>query len=155
MNWCFFQSDLPLPFWHFFSSLSFEWQLWLPLQILGLVENMSCFICPHCSEPSFIFGKGGTHRTAAEMGLKVIGEVFWFYSFILSWLLLLLFAVLVKVLFLDGEHICLGKGLISKNNTVHQLKKLEDCCTSIEYNLKWQIDKKLNENVTDQWLEKY
>lgn len=43
--------------------------------ILGLVENMSCFICPHCSEPSFIFGKGGTHKTAAEMGLKVIGEI--------------------------------------------------------------------------------
>ncbi|XP_031277622.1 iron-sulfur protein NUBPL isoform X2 [Pistacia vera] len=40
--------------------------------ILGLIENMSCFVCPHCSEPSFIFGKGGTRRTATEMGLKVI-----------------------------------------------------------------------------------
>ncbi|KAJ0112398.1 hypothetical protein Patl1_03219 [Pistacia atlantica] len=43
--------------------------------ILGLIENMSCFVCPHCSEPSFIFGNGGTRRTATEMGLKVIGEI--------------------------------------------------------------------------------
>ncbi|KAF7842266.1 iron-sulfur protein NUBPL [Senna tora] len=43
--------------------------------ILGMVENMSCFKCPHCSEPSYIFGKGGTHRTAAEMGLEFLGEI--------------------------------------------------------------------------------
>ncbi|XP_061356831.1 iron-sulfur protein required for NADH dehydrogenase, mitochondrial [Gastrolobium bilobum] len=43
--------------------------------ILGIVENMSCFKCPHCGEPSYIFGKGGTHRTAAEMGLEFLGEI--------------------------------------------------------------------------------
>jgi len=44
-------------------------------QILGIVENMSCFTCPHCGEPSFIFGNGGTRKTASEMGLEFVGEV--------------------------------------------------------------------------------
>ncbi|MBA0583419.1 hypothetical protein Gorai_014278 [Gossypium raimondii] len=43
--------------------------------ILGLIENMSCFKCPHCGEPSFIFGAGGARKTAAEMGLQLVGEV--------------------------------------------------------------------------------
>lgn len=43
--------------------------------ILGIVENMSCFKCPHCGEPSYIFGKGGTHGTASEMGLEFLGEI--------------------------------------------------------------------------------
>ncbi|KAF8102898.1 hypothetical protein N665_0190s0017 [Sinapis alba] len=43
--------------------------------ILGLVENMSCFICPHCNEASFIFGKEGARRMAAKKGLKLIGEI--------------------------------------------------------------------------------
>ncbi|XP_020541355.1 iron-sulfur protein NUBPL isoform X2 [Jatropha curcas] len=43
--------------------------------ILGFIENMSCFKCPHCGEPSFIFGEGGTQKTAASMGYNFIGEV--------------------------------------------------------------------------------
>ncbi|KAF2302512.1 hypothetical protein GH714_036624 [Hevea brasiliensis] len=43
--------------------------------ILGFVENMSCFKCPHCGEPSFIFGEGGTRKTAASMGYNFIGEI--------------------------------------------------------------------------------
>ncbi|XVF71941.1 hypothetical protein PTKIN_Ptkin12aG0080600 [Pterospermum kingtungense] len=43
--------------------------------ILGLIENMSCFKCPHCGEPSFIFGVGGARKTAAEMGLQLVGEI--------------------------------------------------------------------------------
>ncbi|VVB12422.1 unnamed protein product [Arabis nemorensis] len=43
--------------------------------ILGLVENMSCFICPHCNEASFIFGKEGARRMATKKGLKLIGEI--------------------------------------------------------------------------------
>ncbi|KAL2992124.1 hypothetical protein AAZX31_10G032400 [Glycine max] len=43
--------------------------------ILGIVENMSCFKCPHCGEPSYIFGKGGTQGTASEMGLEFLGEI--------------------------------------------------------------------------------
>ncbi|KAK9945170.1 hypothetical protein M0R45_010698 [Rubus argutus] len=43
--------------------------------ILGIVENMSCFKCPNCAERSFIFGEGGSRRTAAEMGIEVAGEI--------------------------------------------------------------------------------
>lgn len=32
-------------------------------------------MCPHCGEPSYIFGKGGARKTAAEMDLKIVGEV--------------------------------------------------------------------------------
>ncbi|KAL1367474.1 hypothetical protein HN51_021535 [Arachis hypogaea] len=43
--------------------------------ILGIVENMSCFKCPHCGEPSYIFGKGGAPKAASEMGLEFLGEI--------------------------------------------------------------------------------
>ncbi|KAF8009699.1 hypothetical protein BT93_J0629 [Corymbia citriodora subsp. variegata] len=43
--------------------------------ILGFIENMSYFKCPHCGEPSFIFGKGGAQKTADEMGLECIAEI--------------------------------------------------------------------------------
>ncbi|KAM7481718.1 hypothetical protein LguiB_006301 [Lonicera macranthoides] len=43
--------------------------------ILGIIENMSYFKCPHCSEPSYIFGRGGAHRTAEDMGLRYLGEI--------------------------------------------------------------------------------
>lgn len=43
--------------------------------ILGVVENMSCFKCPHCGEPSFIFGEGGARKTADEMCLHYLGDI--------------------------------------------------------------------------------
>ncbi|XP_022769852.1 iron-sulfur protein NUBPL-like [Durio zibethinus] len=43
--------------------------------ILRLIENMSYFKCPHCGEPSFIFGEDGAQKTAAEMGLQLVGEI--------------------------------------------------------------------------------
>ncbi|KAL6208701.1 hypothetical protein ACLB2K_019647 [Fragaria x ananassa] len=43
--------------------------------IFGIVENMSCFKCPNCAERWFIFGEGGSHKTAAEMGIEVAGEI--------------------------------------------------------------------------------
>ncbi|CAJ2627721.1 unnamed protein product [Trifolium pratense] len=45
------------------------------IPILGVIENMSCFKCPHCGEASYIFGKGGAHSTAADMGLEFLGEI--------------------------------------------------------------------------------
>jgi len=59
-------------------------------QILGIVENMSCFKCPHCGEPSYIFGKGGTQGTASEMGLEFLGEVCWLYVCSLNFLNIIL-----------------------------------------------------------------
>ncbi len=43
--------------------------------VLGLVENMSFFLCPHCGERSEIFGHGGARRTAAELGMDFLGEI--------------------------------------------------------------------------------
>ncbi|XP_052169993.1 iron-sulfur protein required for NADH dehydrogenase, mitochondrial isoform X2 [Diospyros lotus] len=48
---------------------------WVASQILGILENMSFFKCPHCGEPSHIFGKGGARRTADGMGLPFLGEI--------------------------------------------------------------------------------
>eukprot|EP00249_Psilotum_nudum_P010513 c22581_g1_i1 orf=292-1023(-) len=43
--------------------------------ILGLIENMSYFKCPHCGEQSNIFGHGGARLTAQELNLEFLGEV--------------------------------------------------------------------------------
>ena len=45
------------------------------IRILGIVENMSGFICPHCSKPVDIFGSGGGMRTALEFSLRFLGKV--------------------------------------------------------------------------------
>ncbi len=43
--------------------------------VLGMVENMSFFLCPHCNARSDIFGSGGAKRRAAELGVPFLGEV--------------------------------------------------------------------------------
>jgi len=45
------------------------------VQILGLIENMSYFMCPHCGERSEIFSHGGARTTAKAMDLEFLGEV--------------------------------------------------------------------------------
>jgi ATP-binding protein involved in chromosome partitioning len=43
--------------------------------ILGIVENMSTFICPHCGTRSDIFGHGGARHEAERLGVPFLGEV--------------------------------------------------------------------------------
>lgn len=43
--------------------------------ILGVVENMSTFVCPHCGEATEIFSRGGARRTAEEFGVPFLGEI--------------------------------------------------------------------------------
>jgi ATP-binding protein involved in chromosome partitioning len=43
--------------------------------VLGLIENMSYFVCPHCGGRSDIFTHGGARRAAAEMGIPFLGEI--------------------------------------------------------------------------------
>jgi ATP-binding protein involved in chromosome partitioning len=43
--------------------------------VLGLVENMSYFLCPSCGERSDIFGHGGAHKEADRLGVPFLGEV--------------------------------------------------------------------------------
>ena len=43
--------------------------------VLGIVENMSYFECPHCGKPTSIFGSGGGRRLADELELELLGEI--------------------------------------------------------------------------------
>jgi len=43
--------------------------------VLGIVENMSYFQCPHCGTRSDIFGHGGARREAEKLGVPFLGEV--------------------------------------------------------------------------------
>ncbi len=43
--------------------------------LLGMIENMSHFVCPHCHETSTIFRRGGTHKAAELHGVPFLGEI--------------------------------------------------------------------------------
>ncbi len=44
-------------------------------QVLGIVENMSYFICPHCGQRADIFGHNGAKQTAERMGETFLGAI--------------------------------------------------------------------------------
>jgi ATP-binding protein involved in chromosome partitioning len=43
--------------------------------VLGIIENMSYFLCPHCGERSEIFSHGGARREAERLDTDFLGEV--------------------------------------------------------------------------------
>ena len=43
--------------------------------VLGIIENMSSFVCPHCGEVTDIFKKGGGRRTAELLGTAFLGAI--------------------------------------------------------------------------------
>jgi len=45
------------------------------LPVIGVIENMSGFICPHCGGATDIFGTGGGERMAEEMGVTFLGRL--------------------------------------------------------------------------------
>jgi ATP-binding protein involved in chromosome partitioning len=47
----------------------------LSVPVLGIVENMSGFTCPHCGETIDLFGRGGGERFAREQGLELLGGI--------------------------------------------------------------------------------
>jgi ATP-binding protein involved in chromosome partitioning len=47
----------------------------LKLPVLGVVENMSGFVCPHCRRTTDIFKTGGGEKMAAEMGVPFLGRI--------------------------------------------------------------------------------
>jgi ATP-binding protein involved in chromosome partitioning len=47
----------------------------LNVPILGVVENMSYFVCPHCGEKTEVFSTGGGRRLAADRGVDFLGEI--------------------------------------------------------------------------------
>lgn len=52
---------------HFFQRLN--------VPIMGIVENMGAFACPHCGAETPIFSRGGGQRRAAELGVPFLGSV--------------------------------------------------------------------------------
>jgi ATP-binding protein involved in chromosome partitioning len=47
----------------------------MKLPVLGIVENMSGLICPHCNETISVFGAGGGQRMAEEMNVPFLGAI--------------------------------------------------------------------------------
>ncbi len=47
----------------------------LNVPILGMVENMSAYVCPNCGHEAHIFGHGGARAEAAKLGIPFLGEI--------------------------------------------------------------------------------
>jgi len=43
--------------------------------VLGVIENMATYACPHCGEASYPFGTGGAEAAAADMGVPFLGRL--------------------------------------------------------------------------------
>jgi MinD-like ATPase involved in chromosome partitioning or flagellar assembly len=55
------------------KSVIFARQLGMP--IIGIIENMSSFICPHCGKKSDIFESGGGQKIAEELNIAFLGSI--------------------------------------------------------------------------------
>lgn len=47
----------------------------LNVPVLGVIENMSGFVCPKCGEITMIMGEGGGKKIAQDMGIPFIGSI--------------------------------------------------------------------------------
>ena len=47
----------------------------MKVDLVGMVENMSYFICPHCQHEVDIFSRGGAEKTALQLGVPFLGSV--------------------------------------------------------------------------------
>lgn len=47
----------------------------IKIPVIGIIENMSGFICPHCHGEVDIFKKGGGERAAKELGVPFLGRI--------------------------------------------------------------------------------
>jgi ATP-binding protein involved in chromosome partitioning len=47
----------------------------MSVPVLGIIENMATYVCPHCGEPSHPFGTGGAEVAAAELGVPFLGRL--------------------------------------------------------------------------------
>ena len=46
----------------------------LGIPVIGLIENMSGYVCPHCFECNRIFSQGGGEQMAQDFGLRFLGK---------------------------------------------------------------------------------
>jgi ATP-binding protein involved in chromosome partitioning len=47
----------------------------LGVAALGMVENMSWYVCPHCGHREYVFGRDGVRRAAEKLGVPFLGEI--------------------------------------------------------------------------------
>lgn len=47
----------------------------MSVPVLGIIENMATYVCPHCGEDSHPFGSGGAETAATEMGIPFLGRL--------------------------------------------------------------------------------
>ncbi|HKX92461.1 MAG TPA: P-loop NTPase [Sphingomicrobium sp.] len=47
----------------------------MSVPVIGIIENMATYACPHCGEQSHPFGTGGAEAAAAEMGVPFLGRL--------------------------------------------------------------------------------
>jgi ATP-binding protein involved in chromosome partitioning len=47
----------------------------MKVDLIGMVENMSYFVCPHCNHEIDIFSRGGAERTAQQFGVAFLGAI--------------------------------------------------------------------------------
>ena len=47
----------------------------MSVPVLGIIENMATYVCPHCGQDSHPFGTGGAESAAAEMGVPFLGRL--------------------------------------------------------------------------------
>jgi ATP-binding protein involved in chromosome partitioning len=47
----------------------------MSVPVLGIIENMATYTCPHCGEASHPFGSGGAEAAAAELGVPFLGRL--------------------------------------------------------------------------------
>ncbi|MDD3575155.1 MAG: Mrp/NBP35 family ATP-binding protein [Methanospirillum sp.] len=57
------------------SSKAITFSRDLGMEVLGVIENMSGYICPSCGEEVDIFGKGGGEQIASEMNIPYLGRI--------------------------------------------------------------------------------
>jgi len=57
------------------SRKSIVFSVTVNIPVIGLIENMSGFVCPHCNERVDIFKTGGGEATATEMGVQFLGRI--------------------------------------------------------------------------------
>jgi ATP-binding protein involved in chromosome partitioning len=47
----------------------------LELPVIGIIENMSGMVCPHCGKTVDLFGRGGGEKAAQELGVPYLGSI--------------------------------------------------------------------------------
>jgi len=55
------------------KTVMFARQLNIP--VIGIIENMSGFVCPHCGQETAIFKKGGGGKAAGDLGVPFLGSI--------------------------------------------------------------------------------